>query len=72
MEQVLSARLSVSVVTYAPDLAVLRDTLQSLSKSLDAARAAGSLAAADVAVIDNGPAAEWTARLEEIASRFQR
>ncbi len=69
MEQVLSARLSVSVVTYAPDLAVLRDTLRSLSKSLDAARTAGSLAAADVAVIDNGPAAEWTARLEEAASR---
>lgn len=70
MEQVLSARLSVSVVTYAPDLVVLRDTLQSLSKSLDTARAAGCLAEADVAVIDNGPAAEWTVRLEEIASRF--
>lgn len=69
MEQVLSARLSVSIVTYAPDLAVLRDTLQSLSRSLDAARAAGSLAEADVAVIDNGPAAEWTARLVELASR---
>lgn len=69
MEQVLSARLSVSVVTYAPDLAVLRDTLQSLSKSLDAARTAGSLAEADVAVIDNGPAAEWTERLGEIASQ---
>lgn len=70
MEQVLSARLSVSVVTYAPDLAVLRDTLQSLSKSLDAARAAGSLTEADVAVIDNGPAAEWTERLAECATLF--
>lgn len=70
MEQVLSARLSVSVVTYAPDLAVLRDTLQSLSKSLDTARAAGSLAETDVAVIDNGPAAEWTERLEEVAELF--
>lgn len=69
MEQVLSARLSVSVVTYAPDLAVLRDTLQSLSQSLEAARAAGSLAEADVSVIDNGPAAEWTERLAELASR---
>ena len=69
MEQVLSA-LSVSVVTYAPDLAVLRHTLQSLSKSLDLARAAGSLTEADVAVIDNGPAAEWTERLAELASRF--
>lgn len=69
MEQVLSTRLSVSVVTYAPDLAVLRDTLQSLSKSLDVARAAGSLGEADVAVIDNGPAADWTERLAELASR---
>lgn len=69
----MSARLSVSVVTYAPDLAVLRDTLQSLTRSLDAARTAGSLAETevktDVAVIDNGPAAEWTGRLAEIASR---
>jgi GT2 family glycosyltransferase len=69
VEQVLSAHLSVSVVTYAPDLAVLRDTLQSLSKSLDIARTAGSLGEVDVAVIDNGPAAEWTARLMEIASQ---
>lgn len=69
MEQVLSARLSVSVVIYAPELAVLRDTLQSLSKSLDVARTAGSLADADVAVIDNGPEAAWTERLTELASR---
>lgn len=69
MEQVLSARLSVSVVTYAPDLGALRDTLQSLSRALDVARTAGSLAEADVAVIDNGPAAEWAGRLADIASR---
>jgi GT2 family glycosyltransferase len=67
----LSAHLSVSVVTYAPDLKVLRETLQSLSRSMDVARAAGSLAKADVAVIDNGPGSEWTAHLQEIAAHFQ-
>lgn len=66
----LSARLSVSVVTYAPDLAVLRETLQSLFRALDAARTAGSLAAADVAVIDNGPGSGWAGHLESMASEF--
>lgn len=61
--------LSVSVVTYEPDLAVLRDTLQSLSRALDAARTAGILVEADVAVVDNGPKAEWTEHLGELASR---
>lgn len=65
----MSTRLSVSVVTYAPDLAVLRDTLQSLSKSIDTARIAGSLAEDDVAVVDNGPGAAWMERLAELASR---
>lgn len=67
----MSAHLSVSVVTYAPDLKVLRETLQSLSRSLDVARAAGTLVTADVAVIDNGPGSEWTAHLQEIAAHFQ-
>lgn len=67
----MSAHLSVSVVTYAPDPAVLSDTLQSLSRALDAARTAGSLSSADVVLIDNGPGVEWTARLQSIASGFK-
>lgn len=66
----MTASLSVSVVTYAPDLAVLHDTLQSLSVALQAARSAGSLGETVVDLVDNGPGAEWTAPLEDIARRY--
>lgn len=46
---------------------MLRETLRSLDSAIGAARANGSLAEADVTVIDNGPGADWASRLEEIA-----
>lgn len=66
----MTARLSISVVTYAPDLAVLHETLLSLSRAIDAAREAGSLAEARIELIDNGPGSEWLLPLEEAATRF--
>ncbi|MDP1536717.1 MAG: glycosyltransferase family 2 protein [Burkholderiales bacterium] len=63
----MTASLSVSVVTYAPDLAMLRDTLRALSAALQAARSAGSLAEAVIELVDNGPGSEWTIPLGEIA-----
>lgn len=69
MEKVLSAHLSVSVVTYAPDLGLLSDTLQSLNNALNVARTAGVLGETDVVVIDNGPDVVWTRQLADVAAR---
>ena len=66
----MSVRLSVSVVTYAPHITRLGDTLQSLFQSLAKASASGRLAEADVVLVDNGPAREWTERLNEMARCF--
>jgi GT2 family glycosyltransferase len=50
---VIPATLTVSIVTYRPDLALLERTLRALGASLTAARNAGLLRAANVALIDN-------------------
>lgn len=59
----MAASLAVSVVTFAPDLAVLERVLASLAASLDEAYRAGKLASARVALVDNGPGDEWSPRL---------
>lgn len=51
-------------------MAVLHETLRSLSTAIDAARAAGSLAGASVELVDNGPGVEWVPPLEVAATRF--
>ena len=51
-------------------MAVLHETLLSLSRAIDAAREAGSLAEARIELIDNGPGSEWLSPLEEAATRF--
>ena len=66
----MTASLSVSVVTYGPDMKLLRDTLQSLSAAISAAQAAGSLSAGSIEVVDNGPGVEWAGPLKELALRF--
>lgn len=66
----MTARLTVSVVTYAPDLALLRNTLAALAASIAKAQAAGSLGPAAVQLVDNGPGSEWADRLRELAVPF--
>jgi len=61
--------LSVSIVTYAPDLALLERTLQSLAGALARARSEGALGEASVCVIDNGPGEEWTAPLRGVLAK---
>jgi hypothetical protein len=70
MEPDLKQSLSVSVVTYAPDLALLQGTLESLVAAIGAAQAAGSLGAASIGLVDNGPGVEWADRLRELARPF--
>jgi GT2 family glycosyltransferase len=67
VEQILSANLSVSVVTYAPDMPILGETLRSLNRAMAAARLTGALGDARVELINNGPGSEWTRSLEETA-----
>ena len=62
----MSASLSVSVVTYDPDLLVLAETLGTLAASLGHARQAGSLDQAEVTVVDNGPGDRMAAVLAEM------
>jgi hypothetical protein len=49
------ASLSVSIVTYAPDERLLARTLASLADALALARERGSLGAAGLVLVDNGP-----------------
>jgi GT2 family glycosyltransferase len=65
----MSASLSISVVTYHPDLAILEATQRTLELSLAHARRAGSLSAAQMTVVDNGPGEGWSSRLEDIVRR---
>lgn len=63
----VSASLSISVVSFAPEFTVLGDTLRSLAATLAHARGAGRLGAAKVWIVDNGPGDRWTAALRDLA-----
>ena len=71
-EPVGAPGLSVSIVTYSPDLAVLSQTLGSLGDALDHARESGVLNAVRVVLVDNGPGNQWQGRLCELAHRHLR
>ena len=62
----MSASLSVSIVTYAPDLEVVGETLHTLCIALGRARACGALVEARVQVIDNGPGPDYAPRLKRL------
>lgn len=66
----MSAALSASIVTHAPDLALLEQTLDSLRRALLHAHARGVLARADVSVIDNGPGESWQRLLRALTERM--
>ncbi len=56
------AALSVTIVTYRPDAALLARALDSLATAIRSARAAGRVERARVFLVDNGPAQDATAR----------
>jgi GT2 family glycosyltransferase len=64
----MPARLSVAIVTYQPDLALLRHALRSLGAAIERARADGHLSQATVFVVDNGPEAGRAAFGEAMAA----
>ncbi len=65
----MTASLSVSIVTFAPDLALLGVALRTLAASLAHARAAGSVGETRIAIVDNGPGDGFAAALAELARR---
>lgn len=60
------SRLSIAVVTYRTDPALLGRALASLARAVDQARAAGLLEEARLFVIDNGPDGEHAKTLEAV------
>jgi GT2 family glycosyltransferase len=51
--------LSISIVTYAPDLAILQQTLQSLERSVAKAVAGGLISRVKLVLVDHGPEPGW-------------
>jgi hypothetical protein len=68
----VAVSLGVSVVTFAPDAAVLGQTLDSLADALRAACAAGCLGVATVTLIDNGPDPAARERVEAAARALRQ
>ena len=62
-----ASSISVSIVSFDPDLAVLTEALESLSASIKYAQAAGQLGDASVILIDNGPQDRFFSRLKALA-----
>jgi GT2 family glycosyltransferase len=58
-----SRTVSVSIVTYDPDLSLVDMTLRSLSAAVERAARDGALTSATVTIIDNGPGAGWAGPL---------
>lgn len=63
-----AASLSVSIVTFAPDLARVRETVRTLSAALACARAAGTLSDSELMLVDNGPGPQHRSSLEALLS----
>lgn len=63
-----ASSLSVSIVSFDPDLALLAAVLGSLTASIRQAQARGQLGDASVTVLDNGPQDRFFPRLEEITA----
>ncbi len=62
----MQASLSVSIVTYAPNLEVVAETLRTLGVAIRQAQGAGMLGEARVQVIDNGPDSANVRSLREL------
>lgn len=62
--------LSVSLVTYQPDLELLATTLQSLAAAVEQAREAGWIERCELLLVDNGPGERWREAVERIARHW--
>jgi len=60
------ASLSVAIVTYAPDLAVLPDVLARLDRAVAHARQQSLLRDARLVLVDNGPGPDWRQPLRRL------
>ena len=58
--------LSVAIVTYAPDLTVLRTVLERLGRALQAAEERGQPIQARLLLVDNGPGPDWRESLRHL------
>jgi GT2 family glycosyltransferase/SAM-dependent methyltransferase len=63
--------LSIAVVTYAPDLAVLATVLERLGQALAHARHRNRLAEARLTLVDNGPGPGWREPLQNLLDAAQ-
>lgn len=64
--------LRISIVSYAPDLLMLRRTVEAAQQSAEAAQASGHLASAALVIVDNGPGTTWTSQLETLSAGWPR
>lgn len=58
--------LAVSIVTHAPDMALLRQEMRSLVAAIRRANADGCLGETTLYLVDNGPGDKWTLPLKEM------
>lgn len=70
-EYTVAARLSIAVVSYAPELELLAKNFQHLAAALRHAQQRGLLKTAHITVVDNGPGNTWRRRLEELLAAAQ-
>jgi GT2 family glycosyltransferase len=63
--------LSIALVTYAPDLAVLASVLEHLGRALRHAEQQGLLAGTRLTLVDNGPGPDWREPLQNLLDAAQ-
>jgi GT2 family glycosyltransferase len=61
----MASSLSISIVTFRPDIVLLKKMLDSLSSAIDHAREASVLGDTWVYIVDNGPVGAWLEPLRE-------
>ena len=67
----INPSLSIALVTYAPDLAVLTSVLEHLSEALRYAEQCGLLTEARLTLVDNGPGPGWREPLQNLLDAAQ-
>ena len=71
METMAAARLSIAIVTYAPEHAALAQNLQQVAAALRHAQQHGWLKTAHITVVDNGPGSGWRSVLQALLAAAQ-
>lgn len=62
--------LTVSIVTFAPDLELLTRCVASLNQAINVAHHRGVLATTSLIIIDNGPGDQWLAQLRDMGTEL--